>query len=611
MKHGHCMPFGAEVGDGGVRFRLWAPAAETVALRLEGAEMARMLDMAAEPDGWWQVETKEASSGTRYRYLVNDETVVPDPASRFQPHGVRGASEIVDPLRFEWSQNDWHGRPWPETVLYELHVGTFTSEGTFRAIIPKLNDLAELGVTAVELMPVAATPGSRNWGYDGVLPYAPNAAYGRPQDLKALVDGAHARGLMMFLDVVYNHFGPEGNYLHVYAPQFFTDRYQTPWGQAIDFDSRVVRDYFIHNALYWIEEYRFDGLRLDAVHAIRDSGRPHILEELSEAVAGQVGEDRHVHLVLENDDNAARYLERRADGRPRFFVAQWNDDIHHAFHVLTTGEGDGYYADYSKAPAGRLGRCLTQGFAYQGDASVYRGGTRRGEPSAHLPSIAFVSFIQNHDQVGNRAFGERLARLADPAAVKAAAAIYLLAPSPPMIFMGEEWAAAQPFLFFCDFGSELAAAVTEGRRSEFARFAKFRDRETRDRIPDPNSPATFNQSVLNWADRAISPHRDWLAHYRTLLTIRQREIVPRLASMEAGAGRYEVWGNGALSVDWRLTREGSLRLITNMSDVALQTEPIKIWEKVLFASEPELAGRIAEGVLPPWSVIWFVEPEPA
>lgn len=366
MKRRHAMPFGAEVRDGSAVFRLWAPAARRVDLCLEGAP-GQVLSMQPKEDGWYECATRRGRPGSHYRYRIDGDLMVPDPSSRFQPRDVHGPSELIDPCDFDWTDDDWHGRSWEEAVFYELHVGCFTPEGSFAAAAACLPELAELGITAVELMPVADFPGTRNWGYDGALSFAPDSRYGRPEDLKALVARAHALGLMVFLDVVCNHFGPEGNYLGRYAPQFFTERHHTPWGAAINYDgpdSRPVRDFFIHNALYWIEEFHLDGLRLDAVHAILDDSRPDILEEIAAAVAAGPGRERHVHLVLENDDNAARYLRRDGDGRPGAYVAQWNDDIHHALHVLLTGEESGYYADYRDDPAGHLARCLCEGFAY-------------------------------------------------------------------------------------------------------------------------------------------------------------------------------------------------------------------------------------------------------
>ncbi|MBL8541728.1 MAG: malto-oligosyltrehalose trehalohydrolase, partial [Betaproteobacteria bacterium] len=479
MRRRHAMPFGCELlPSGGARFRLWAPGARAVALRLHAAgEQPQEAAAAALGQGWFEAERGRARAGDRYQFVIDGDLAVPDPAARWNPEDVHGASAIVDPLAFDWQDTAWRGRPWHEVVLYEVHVGTFSPEGTFAGVEQRLDHLVALGVTAIEIMPVADFPGARDWGYDGALLFSPDAAYGTPDDLKRLVQAAHARRLMVFLDVVYNHFGPEGNYLYVYARQFFTERHHTPWGGAIDFEgpaSRTVRDFYVHNALYWIEEFHIDGLRLDAVHAIYDASRPDILVEIAAAVRAGPGADRHVHLVLENDDNAARYLCRGGE-RDGCYDAQWNDDIHHALHVLLTGESEGYYADYADDPLAHLGRCLAEGFAYQGERSPYREGQPRGEPSAGLPATAFVSFLQNHDQIGNRAFGERLAALAAPERLAAAVAVVLLAPSPPLLFMGEEWGSTQPFLFFCDFEPTLAPQVTAGRRREFERFPRFRD----------------------------------------------------------------------------------------------------------------------------------------
>ena len=604
----HRMPFGAEyLTDTSVRFRLWAPAQPEVALVLQDAQHQQVLPMTRMHDGWFELSTASARAGSRYRFQLGTGELVPDPGSRFQPEDVHGPSEVIDPRAYDWKDADWRGRPWEEAVLYELHVGAFTPEGTFRAAIEKLDHLASLGVTAIEIMPVADFPGRRNWGYDGVLPFAPDSSYGHPQDLKALVDAAHARGLMMLLDVVYNHFGPEGNYLHCYAPQFFTERHKTPWGAAINYDgddSRAVRDFFIHNALYWLEEYHFDGLRLDAVHAIADDSQPDILRELAQTVAAGPGQERHVHLVLENDHNEARYLERDGARHPTAYVAQWNDDIHHALHVIVTGETDGYYEDYADAPLWHLGRALTEGFSYQGEPSRHRQGTPRGEPSAHLPPMAFVNFLQTHDQVGNRALGERLAQLAKPQALRAATAILLLAPQPPLLFMGEEWGSRTPFPFFCDFGPDLAAAVTEGRRREFARFPAFRDPATRARIPDPNDPATFAAAVLDWRELERADHRDWLELHRDLLALRRREIAPRLGNLAGGQGHFRALGGHALRAHWRFGDDSRLALLANLDDAPLAMAERPVGE-LLYATDP-LEGE----AVPPWGVFWFLERAP-
>jgi malto-oligosyltrehalose trehalohydrolase len=605
-------PFGTQIlGDGSVGFRLWAPAARRVDLCLETEEGRRCLVMQRGAGGWFEQVTRGARPGDLYTYRIDGGREVPDPASRFQPRGVHGPSEIIDPAGFAWGPSPWEGRPWEEAVFYELHVGAFSPEGTFRGVTEGLDYLEDLGVTAIELMPIAAFPGRRNWGYDGVLPFAPDASYGRPEDLKALVLAAHDRGLMVFLDVVYNHFGPEGNYLHLYAPQFFTDRHQTPWGAGINFDgadSRTVRDFFIHNARYWLDEYRLDGLRLDAVHAIADDSDPDILVELAESVRESTARQRRVHLVLENDDNAARYLIRTEEGLPRWYSAQWNDDFHHALHLITTGERDGYYIDYAQEPMRRLGRCLAEGFAYQGETSAFRDGSPRGESSAGLPPLAFVNLLQNHDQVGNRAFGERISELASPQALRAALSILLMAPSPPLIFMGQELMTPSPFLYFCDFGGELAASVTEGRRREFARFDRFADPQARETIPDPNDPETFLRSKLDWSTLEGQVHAECYRYHRKLLAIRRQEIVPRLAGMQGGASFELLGGTGYLRIYWRTGDGALLTLTANLdgSEHSLKGPAQGASGKLLWA-EPESAGvSLTQGCLPAWSAVWHL-----
>lgn len=591
------MPFGAHPVSNGTRFRLWAPDCERVGLCIEGPGNAQPLPMFACGDGWFELTVPGARAGTRYRFEVRDGLRVPDPASRFNPDDVHGPSEVIDPAAFDWKDLNWQGRRWEEAVVYELHVGTFSPAGNFAGVMERLDYLVGLGVTAVELMPVGDFPGARDWGYDGALPFAPDSRYGRPDDLKALIQAMHARGLMALLDVVYNHFGPEGNYLHTYAKPFFSARHHTLWGAAINFDGpgcRTVREFFIHNALYWLNEYHFDGLRLDAVHAIADDSSCHILDELAERVHAAIEPQRLVHLVLENDANEAHYL---ANGR---YDAQWNDDIHHALHVLVTGETDGYYVDYADAPLCHLGRCLAEGFAYQGEPSPYRGNRMRGEASAQLPPQAFVSFLQCHDQVGNRAFGERITELADAQAVRAAAAVYLLAPGIPLLFMGEEFAAPSPFEFFCDFGDDLREAVTDGRRREFGRFGRFADSTAQARIPDPNRIETFEVSRLAWDALDDGGRQDWLAYYRELLTLRRDVIVPRLPGM-AGGGTFEVTADGGLRVEWRLGDRSILRLLANLSDAGIDVAPPS--GLIVFAT----TASAARGACGPWSVVWTLD----
>ncbi len=594
--------FGAECVEDGVRFRLWAPAARQVDVVLEDEGVVVPMD--ALEGGWFQVTSGQARPGSLYRYRIDGGLHVPDPASRFQPRDVHGPSEVVDAHAFAWSDGGWRGRPWGEVVVYELHVGTFSPEGTFAGAMALLPRLATLGVTAIELMPLADFPGRANWGYDGVLPFAPDSRYGRPEDLKALIAAAHGLGLMVFVDVVYNHFGPDGNYLGVYAPEFFTSRHRTPWGDAINFDgpgSVTVRAYFTANARYWLHEYHCDGLRFDAVHAIVDDSPQSILTAIAEAVAPLRAHGRHIHLVLENENNEAGHLNG-SDG-PQGFTAQWNDDIHHVLHVLLTGERDGYYADYMDDPAGRLGRCLTEGFAYQGEWSAVREGVR-GESTRGLSPTAFVGFLQNHDQIGNRAFGERITALASPAAVRAATAVLLLAPSPPLLFMGQEFACSRPFLFFCDFGPELASAVTEGRRREFARFPEFADESRRAHIPDPNDPATLIKSRLDWTEAERSPGRDWLTFHRELLATRARHIGARLAAGEVRTLGFNRFGARGLTVGWLFADGAQLHLAANLGDAdAVVADRMSPAPMTLYETCAPAGGRLG-----PWEVRWGLWP---
>jgi len=591
------MPYGAEFQPGGgVRFCIWAPSHERIKIEFDDA--ATPVAMNPEADGWHRLTTDRVGPGSRYRFILPDGFPVPDPASRFQPDDVHGPSEVIDPQAYTWRDHDWHGRPWNASVIYELHVGSFTSAGSFLAAIERLDHLVALGVTVLELMPVADFPGRRNWGYDGVLPFAPDSSYGRPEHLKALVDAAHQRGLMVILDVVYNHFGPEGNYLSLYAPQFFNPRHQTPWGAAINFDADgadTVREFFIHNALYWLEEFHLDGLRLDAVHALVDDSPLHILEQLAQRVRS-AALPRSAHLIVENEHNQARWLQRDGAGHTRLYDAQWNDDVHHVLHVAASGEAEGYYADYL-GHTERLGRALAQGFAFQGEWMPYRG-SERGESSAHLPPSAFVAFLQNHDQVGNRARGERISALADPAALRAVTALYLLLPQIPLLFMGEEWHSRRPFQFFCDFAGELGEAVRDGRRQEFARFEAFRDAAGRGSIPDPLALQTFDDSKLDWERLAEPVHAATLRWYRDLLAVRRRHIVPLLPGL-VQAGEFSIIDDGALVVRWRAADGAELTLMANLSARSTPGFPaergVLLWQQ----------GAVdAAGTFSPWSLRW-------
>jgi maltooligosyltrehalose trehalohydrolase len=582
--------FGARLTAEGASFRLWAPAARRADLLLETPHPLRRGE-----DGWFAADVAGVKAGERYRFRIDNEIDIPDPASAFQPDDVFGPSELIDHSAYRWRASGWRGRPWHETVLLEAHVGTFTPQGTYRGMIEKLDHLAATGITALELLPLADFAGSRNWGYDGVLWYAPDGAYGRPDDLKALVDEAHLRHLMVFLDVVYNHFGPEGNHLGRYAPRFFTEA-QTPWGSAIDYRVPKVREFAIENALYWLGEYRFDGLRLDAVHSIAELGEVSLLHDLSVVVgelAAKTG--RHIHLVLENDDNRVSVLDPRQDPPRGKYRAQWNDDYHHAWHVWLTGETQGYYRDYQRSPLRDIARSLASGFVYQGETSVHRGGRPRGEASGGLAPTAFINFLQNHDQIGNRPLGDRLENLVSKDAIEAALAITLLAPPIPMLFMGEEWGSKTPFPFFCDFTGDLAEAVREGRRREYGwAYAKYGSE-----VPDPLDLSTFRSAKLDWDSLNEEAGRQRLALVRGLLTVRRREIMPRLANAAFGEARAA--DNGLLTASWQLGDGTRLLLRANLSTAEVTDNSGK-------ESAIAICGGPPGDVLPPWSVFWCLEP---
>jgi len=571
-------------------FRLWAPSAESVSLEIED-EAPR--PMRAEGEGWYALDAP-ARPGAAYRFRVSPDLAVPDPAARaLGPDGVHGTSVLVDHAAWPWKDGEWRGRPWHETVLYELHVGACGGFDGVRAMLPRLRDL---GVTAVELMPLAAFPGGRNWGYDGVQPFAPDPSYGTPDGLKALVEEAHALGLSVFLDCVFNHFGPDGAYLGAYAKPFFDPDVQTPWGASIDFARDEVRAYFEECALAWLRDYHMDGLRLDAVHAIADQPW---LDVLARRIRAEIT-DRQVHLVLENEGNTASKLA------PGLYDAQWNDDGHNVLHPLLTGEREGYYEDFFEDGAGKLAKVLSEGFLFQGEVMPHLEHAR-GEPSAHLPPTAFVLFLQNHDQVGNRAFGERLDALAPAPALRAATALLLLCPQIPMLFMGEEWGATAPFQFFTGFRDpELAEAVRVGRRREFRHFKAFEDREARLAIPDPNDPETFARSRPDPEEAARPPHDAILMHHKDLLALRHREIVPRLEG--AVAEGAEAVGPAAVIARWRMGDGARLTLATNLGAQAVQVSPTVA--HAIFACEPGAAHALAEGTLLPHATVALLDAAP-
>jgi malto-oligosyltrehalose trehalohydrolase len=550
--------WGAEfVAAGEVRFRLWAPGQDSVVLRLNGDDTP----MTRSDDGWFELLATGVDPGAEYNYVLADGLVVPDPASRGQKRDVSGPSLVVDPTSYAWQDAGWRGRPWEETVVYELHVGTFTPEGTYASAIEKLPHLAELGITMIELLPLAHFGGQHGWGYDGVLLYAPHSAYGTPDDLKAFVDAAHAQGLSVVLDIVLNHFGPDGNYLPLLAPPSFHPEKQTPWGAAIAYDVAPMRSYISDIPLYWLEEFHMDGLRFDAIDQIEDSSEKHVLIEIAERIRAEIT-DRHIHLTTEDARNVTFLHERGEDGSVPLFTGEWNDDFHNAAHALATGESHAYYQDFATEPAKIVARILAEGFGYQGEVSPQTG-EARGVASAGLPPVAFVDFIQNHDQVGNRAMGERLIELAGAEKTKVLLATLLLSPHIPLLFMGEEYGETNPFLFFTDFHGELAKAVREGRRREFQDHAGHEH----DAVPDPNARSTFENSKLGWDKRDTEEGKAWLEFTARLLALRHEHIVPLIANAGGNTGEVLEAGEAFYTVAWTFPK-GRLGMAVNLSGTA-------------------------------------------
>ncbi|GLR11030.1 malto-oligosyltrehalose trehalohydrolase [Mixta theicola] len=550
--------WGAEYEAAGtVRFRLWAPGQQTIALRINGADRT----MNAGDDGWFELLTTDVAPGAEYNFVLADGMVVPDPASRAQKTDVNGPSLVIDPTRYAWQNSAWQGRAWEESVVYEMHIGTFTPQGTFQAAIEQLPRLAELGITMIEVLPVAQFGGNRGWGYDGVLLYAPHSAYGTPEDFKAFVDAAHSHGLSVVLDIVLNHFGPEGNYLPLLAPAFFHQERMTPWGAAIAYDIDAARRYIVEAPLYWLKEFNLDGLRFDAIDQIEDISEKHVLIEIAERIRAGIT-DRPVHLTTEDSRNVIFLHPREQDGSVPLFTGEWNDDFHNAVHVLATGETHAYYQDFASEPEKRVARILAEGFAYQGEVSPQTG-KPRGVKSSSQPPVAFVDFIQNHDQVGNRAQGERLIELAGVERTKVMFATLLLSPHIPLLFMGEEYGETNPFLFFTDFHGDLAKAVREGRAREFAGHADHADES----VPDPNAKTTFAASKLDWRKLESEPGKAWLALTRELLALRQQHIVPLLACAGGNAGKVLKTAAGFVAVSWTFPA-GTLSLAFNIGAAA-------------------------------------------
>jgi maltooligosyltrehalose trehalohydrolase len=536
------LPFGANVERDGTRFRIWAPDAKEVAVAIEGDAPATH-PMQRGAGGYHHAHVAGVGDGTRYRFVL-DGNAVPDPASRSQPDGVTSASQVVDPHAFAWSDDDWNGVALEQLVIYELHIGTFTSMGTFDAAIPRLDDLVALGVTAIEIMPIADFAGTRNWGYDGVALFAPAAVYGGAAGFKRLVDAAHRRGLAVILDVVYNHLGPEGNFLPaISGGRFFNPRHQTPWGDAVNYDgpsSAAVRDFVVHNALYWAHEYHVDGLRLDAAHAIIDDSPVHIIREITDRLHALP----RPRLIVAEDDRNERRLVLPANAGGLGLDAVWADDLHHQLRRFVSGDRDSYFASY-RGTIADIVATLRRGWFFEGQWSEHHGAPR-GTSASGLPPRAFVHCLQNHDQVGNRPFGDRLHESMTLAEYRVLSAVLLLSPYTPMLFMGQEWAASSPFQFFTDFPRELGALVTAGRRQEFAGFSAYRDSGEHGEIPDPQADDTFLRSRLQWSERGRAPHAQILALYRELLAL--RATLPALRARERDSFVVGVLHDRALAI---------------------------------------------------------------
>ena len=593
---GASLHLGAALQEGTATFRVWAPRCRSVEVVIEGRKPEAL---AAREDGVFERALPRIGAGARYQYRLDGERYRPDPVSRFQPEGVHGPSVVVEPGRFPWTDQGFRGHALRDLVFYELHVGTFTPAGTFEAVVAHLPHLVDLGITAVELMPVAEFPGSRNWGYDGTHLYAPQSTYGGPRGLRRLVDAAHAQGLSVFLDVVYNHLGPEGNYLAEFGP-YFTDRYRTPWGRAINFDgpdSELVRRHFIDNARYWVREFHVDGLRLDAIHSIFDTSPVHVLTEVAEAAREEAQAlDRPVHIAAESHDNDRGIVLPVAEGGLGLDCV-WSDDFHHALHARLTGEQTGYYADFA---GGRgLPRALTEGFAFQGEPSKYFG-RPRGTRSAGLGGERFTICLQNHDQVGNRAVGDRLCTILPFAAVKMAAALLFAAPALPLLFMGEEYGETSPFQYFVShLDPALVEAVRKGRTEEFKSFG------WEGTVPDPSEPATFVRSRLNHSLAGAPRHRELREYYRRWLALRRSH--PALGAGGKDGAHAELDATGSvLTLVRRGPEAASVRLVANLTNEARGfAPPSPDWHVLLDSEDPRFAGSATTKPLAPYQAIVY------
>ena len=548
---------GARPTVGGTNFRVWAPKAETVEVVHESPDQPSVVhSLKRSEDGTFQGFVEGVQAGDRYRYRVDGRGPYPDPASRYQPEGVHGPSQVIDASKFGWTDSEWRGISPEDVVLYELHVGAFSPEGNFSGVTERLPALAELGVTAIELMPVADFPGSRNWGYDGVAIFAPARCYGAPDELRRLVDRAHGLGLAVFMDVVYNHFGPAANYTGCFSPLYLSSDHKNPWGSCVNLDgegSAAVRHFFIENALHWINEYHIDGLRLDATHALVDESPKHFVAELATAVRSC---NRRGALLFAEDHRNLDIMLRAEWAGGWDLDGVWADDFHHQLRRILAGDNEGYYRDYTDSLE-ELAATLKHGWFYTGQSSVHLAEPRGTDPAGIEPR-RFVICLQNHDQIGNRAFGERLNQQIDTAAYRAASALLLTAPQTPLLFMGQEWASSSPFLYFTQHEQELGQLITDGRRHEFRHFAAFVDPEARKRIPDPQDPQTFARCKLDWSEREQETQAGVLKLYRALLKLRRSELSLRWAT--AVEHEVSVLDDGTLVLE-RSTRDGKRFLI--------------------------------------------------
>lgn len=592
------LPIGAQLDEKGVRFRVWAGDTQRVEVVLMDKAGHETTSYALNRDdvGYFVGYFEGIEAGTRYMYRLDGDKLRYDPASRYQPAGVHGPSEIVAP-DFDWHDGDWQGLPLEDMVLYEVHIGTATEAGTFDAFIQKLDYLKSLGVTAIELMPVGDFPGERNWGYDGVCLFAPARAYGGPQGYKRLVDAAQARGLAIVQDVVYNHLGPDGNYLRDFSHEYFTTDKKTPWGDALNFGCEAVREFFVSNALYWVHEYHVDGLRLDATHAILDDRPEHFLAELPRRIRETLPPERHLIIFAEDERNEVRLLQPASKGGMGL-DAVWADDFHHEARSAFAGDNEGYYADFS-GNAEDLAATLSKGWFYTGQRSQFAG-HGRGSDASSIEPPHFVYCIQNHDQIGNRALGERLNCDIGLDAYRAASALLLLSPYTPLLFQGQEWAASTPFLFFTDHNEELGRLITEGRRAEFAFFSSFSGTT----VPDPQALSTFEASKLKWEELESGEHAQMLAFYRDLLALRRDEPLLRQrqhdtfqaarVAEDAIVMRYQATGSAeALLVIVNL--KGNLKLTFAEQEV---TGPPanRLWRLLLSTDDPRYAGTGSEAI---------------